>query len=167
MACPGAVSVSASKAVLSFSKSIVVDTSETAGLPALIKNAYRTGGASIPIVIFTDPGLTKIYGRYDHPAMKSQKYGEVFKDAKDNIQKSKKDGSFMTGGKKAEMVKVEGGGIESWKSAKGTEIKAKLIGVEDNTTYVFQTESGKTIRATAAQLDKESVAKARKAAGLK
>ncbi len=37
MACPGAVSVSASKAVLSFSKSIVVDTSETAGLPALIK----------------------------------------------------------------------------------------------------------------------------------
>ena len=56
MDCPGAVSVSASKAVLGFSKSIIVDVSETAGLPDLIKNAYRTGGASIPIVIFTDPG---------------------------------------------------------------------------------------------------------------
>lgn len=167
MACPGAVSVSASKAVLSFSKSIVVDTSETAGLPALVKNAYRTGGASIPIVIFTDPGVTKIYGRYDHPAMKSQKYGQVFKDARDSIQKSKQDGSFVTGGKKVELVKVEGGKIESWKSAKGTEIKAKLVGIEDGSTFVFETEGGKTIRATAAQLDKESVAKAKKAAGVK
>ena len=70
--------MSASKAVLGFSKSIIVDVSETAGLPDLIKNAYRTGGASIPIVIFTDPGVTKIFGRYDHPAMKSQKYGTIF-----------------------------------------------------------------------------------------
>ena len=53
--------MSASKAVLGFSKSIVVDVSETAGLPDLIKNAYRTGGASIPIVIFTDPGVTQIF----------------------------------------------------------------------------------------------------------
>tara|TARA_B110000881_G_C18436233_1_gene443552 strand:+ start:268 stop:771 length:504 start_codon:yes stop_codon:yes gene_type:complete len=167
VACPGAVSVSASKAVLTFSKSIVVDTSETAGLPDLIKNAYRTGGASIPIVIFTDPSMTQIYGRYDHPAMKSQKYGEVFKEAKDRIQKSKKDGSFSSGGKKVVLVKVEGTAVESWKSAKGTGIKAKLVGVEDDATYLFETETGKIIRATAAQLDKESVANARKAAGLK
>ncbi len=167
MACPGAVSVSASKAVLTFSKSIVVDTSETAGLPDLIKNAYRTGGASIPIVIFTDPGVTRIYGRYDHPAMKSQKYGEIFKEAKQSIQKSKQDGSFSSGGKKVELVKVEGTKVQSWKSSKGTEIKARLVGVEDDSTYVFETDTGKTIRASAAQLDKASVVKARKAAGLK
>jgi len=165
--CPGAVSVSASKAVLGFSKSIVVDISETAGLPDLVKNAYRTGGASIPIVIFTDPGVTKIFGRYDHPAMKTQKYGTIFKSAIDGVAKAKKDGTFADGGKPAVVVKVEGGKLESWKSSAGTEIKAKLVGVEDDKTYLFVTEAGKTIRATAAQLDKASVARARKLAGLK
>ena len=167
MDCPGAVSVSASKAVLGFSKSIVVDISETPGLPALIKNAYRTGGASIPIVIFSDPGVTKIYGRYDHPAMKNQKYGTIFKPTRDSISKAKKEGTFAKKDKPTVVVKFDGGKFESWKSAAGTEIKAKLVGVEDDTTYLFVTEAGKTIRATAAQLDKTSVARARKLAGLK
>lgn len=167
MDCPGAVSVSASKAVLGFSKSIIVDVSETAGLPELIKNAYRTGGASIPIVIFTDPGVTKIFGRYDHPAMKTQKYGTVFKPARDGVAKAKKEGTFADGGKPAVITKVEGGKLESWKSSAGTEIKAKLVGIEDDKIYLFVTEAGKSIRATAAQLDKTSVARARKQAGLK
>lgn len=167
MDCPGAVSVSASKAVLSFSKSIVVDTGETAGLPDLVKNAYRRGGASIPIVIFVDPGMKNIYGTFNHPAMKSQKYGEIFKEARDNIRKAQQAGTFALTDKEPVIVKVEKAQVESWKSAQGTEIKAKLIGVEDDTTYIFETAEGKTIRATAAQLDKESVAKARKAAGLK
>ncbi|MDB4684850.1 hypothetical protein OAF68_04200 [Akkermansiaceae bacterium] len=167
MDCPGAVSVSASKAVLGFSKSIVVDVSETAGLPALIKNAYRTGGASIPIVIFTDPGVTQIFGRYDHPAMKSQKYGTIFKPARDGVAKAKKDGNFSGGGKPVVVIKVQGGKVESWNSSAGTEIKAKLVAIEDEKTYLFVTEAGKKIRATAAQLDETSVTKARKLAGLK
>jgi hypothetical protein len=159
--------VSASKAVLSFSKSIVVDVSETAGLPALIKNAYRTGGASIPIVILVDPGLKTIYGRFDHPAMKSQKYGDIFKKAKDSIAKAKRAGTFAIGGKAPVVVKVAGGKVEKWTSSAGTEIKAKLVGIEDDSTYIFETEAGKTFRASAEQLDKESVARARRAAGLK
>ncbi len=159
--------MSASKAVLSFSKSIVVDVSETVGLPDLIKNSYRTGGASIPIVILVDPNIEKIYGRFDHPAMKSQKYGTIFKEVKDSISKAKSAGTFATGGKAPVMIKVEDSKMETWKSAAGTEIKAKLVGIEDDSTYVFETEAGKTFRATSAQLDKESVAKARKAAGLK
>ena len=167
MDCPGAVSVSASKAVLGFSKSVIVDISETPGLPDLIKNAYRTGGASIPIVILTDPGMTKIYGRFDHPAMKTQKYGEIFKEARENINKAKQNGTFAKGGKAPVIVKVENSKMENWKSSAGTEIKAKLTGIEDNTTYIFETAAGKTLRATAAQLDKTSVARARKLAGLK
>ena len=104
--------MSASKAVLGFSKSIVVDVSETAGLPDLIKNAYRTGGASIPIVIFTDPGVTQIFGRYDHPAMKSQKYGTIFKPARDGVAIAKKDGNFSGGGKPVVVIKVQGGKVE-------------------------------------------------------
>jgi hypothetical protein len=165
--CPGAVSVSASKAVLSFSKSVVVDTGETAGLPDLVKDAYRRGGAAIPIVIFVDPGIKNIYGSYNHPAMKSQKYGTIFKDARDNIRKAQQAGTFALTNKEPVLVKVPNAKVESWKSAKGSEIKAKLVGIEDDTTYIFETEAGKTIRAEANQLDKESVARARKAAGLK
>ena len=167
MDCPGAVSLSASQAVLTFAKSIVVDISETPGLPDLIKTAYRTGGASIPIVIFTDPTITGNFGRYDYPAMKSQQYGDIFKPARDRIRKAQKEGKFLDGGKAKVVIKVEGTKIETWKSAAGTEIKAKLVGVEDDTIYLFESDGGKSIRATAAQLDKSSVAKARKMAGLK
>jgi hypothetical protein len=37
----------------------------------------------------------------------------------------------------------------------------------DEKIYLFVTETGKTIRATAAQLDESSVSRARKLAGLK
>lgn len=167
MDCPGAVSLSASKAVLGFSKSIVVDLSETPALPDKIKTVYRTGGASVPIVIFADPGMSQTFGRFDHPAMKTQKYGEIFKPARDLISKAQKEGTFANGGKAPVMVKVANGEIETWKSAAGTEIKAKLIGVEDDAIYVFETADGKTIRANAKQLDATSVAKARQRAGIK
>lgn len=164
MACPGAVSVSASKAVLKFSKSIVVDTSETAALPAVVKDAYRKGGASIPIVIFTDPAMETIYGSFNHPKMKTQKYDTIFKDAKSNIKKAIKDGSFKLGANAPKIVTIEDAQIENWTSSKGTLIKAKLIGVEDSKLFIFETESGKKIRATAKQLTKESVEKAKKMA---
>jgi len=168
VACPGAVSVSASKAVLGFSQSVVVDTGEKYGLPKLVKDAYEKGGSSIPIVIFTDPGMTQIYGSYNHPAMKSQQYGTIFKDAKSKIRKSINDGTFVLGdGNEPKVVKVEGGKVEEWTSSKGTAIKAKLVGIEDDKVYLFETDKGARIRATAAQLSKESIAKARKAAGLK
>lgn len=167
MDCPGAVSLSASKAVLGFSKSIVVDISETAGLPDTIKTSYRTGGAATPIVIFTDPAIAGSFGRFDYPAMKSQKYGEIFKTARDQIRKAQKDGTFKNGGKEPVVVKVEGTEVETWKSSAGTEIKAKLVGIEDDSIYLFETAAGKTIRATAKQLDSTSVAKARKLAKLK
>lgn len=145
----------------------MVDISETPGLPDLIKTAYRTGGASVPIVIFTDPTIAGNFGRFDYPAMKSQQYGEIFKSARDRIRKAQKEGKFLDGGKAKVMIKVEGTQIETWKSAAGTEIKARLVGVEDDTIYLFELDGGKSIRATAAQLDKTSVAKARKMAGLR
>ena len=133
----------------------------------MVKEAYRRGGAAIPIVILVDPGMKHIYGTFNHPDMKSQNYGEVFKDAKDNIRKAQREGTFAFTDKVPVVVKVANGAVESWKSAQGTEIKAKLVGVEDDTTYIFETEAGKTIRASADQLAKESVAQARQAAGLK
>ena len=160
--------MSASKAVLSFSQSVVVDTGEKFALPQLVKDAYEKGGSSIPIVIFTDPGVTQIYGSYNHPAMKSQQYGTIFRDVKTKIRKSINDGTFALGdGNEPKIVKVEGSKVEEWTSSKGTAIKAKLVGIENDKVYLFETDKGAKIRATAAQLSKESVAKARKAAGVK
>jgi hypothetical protein len=162
--CPGAVSLSASKEVLKFAQSIVVDLSETAALPDPVKQKYEAGGASVPIVIFTDPGISQTFGRFDYPAMKSQEFTKIFKTARERIQAAKDDGTFSA--KETTMVEVNGSEIETWKSAAGTEIKAKLVGIEDDSVYLFETEAGKTIRATAKQLDAESVAKARKLAKL-
>ena len=156
--------MSASKAVLKFSKSIVVDTSETVALPAVVKDAYRKGGASIPIVIFTDPSMETIYGSFNHPAMESQKYDTIFKDAKGSIQKAIKDGSFKLGAGAPKIVEIKDSKVEDWTSSKGTLIKAKLTGIEDDKIFIFETAAGKTIRATATQLSKESVAKAQKMA---
>lgn len=156
--------MSASKAVLKFSKSIVVDTSETAALPAVVKDAYRKGGASIPIVIFTDPAMETIYGNFNHPKMKTQKYDSIFKDTKSQIKHAIKSGSFQLGAKAAKFVTIQGAHIENWTSSKGTLIKAKLIGIEDEQVFVFETESGKKIRATAEQLSPECVVKANKMA---
>ncbi len=161
MACPGAVSVSASKAVLSFSKSVVVDVSETAALPDLVKEAYRRGGAAVPIIIFTDPGMTTIYGSYNHPQMKTQRYGEIFQDTKTNIRTAMKDGTFSLGGTTLKVAKTKNAKVEDWISSKGTTIKAKLVGIEDEKIFLFETEAGKTIRATLAQLSKESIKKAK------
>ena len=112
MACPGAVSVSASKAVLSFSKSVIVDVSETAALPDLVKEAYRRGGAAVPIIIFTDPGMTTIYGSYNHPQMKTQRYGEIFQDTKTNIRTAMKDGTFSLGGTTLKVAKTKNAKVE-------------------------------------------------------
>lgn len=161
MACPGAVSVSASKAVLSFSKSVIVDVSETAALPDLVKEAYRRGGAAVPIIIFTDPGMTTIYGSYNHPQMKTQRYGEIFQDTKTNIRTAMKDGTFSLGGTTLKVAKTKNAKVEDWISSKGTTIKAKLVGIEGEKIFLFETEAGKTIRATLAQLSKESIKKAK------
>lgn len=167
MDCPGAVSLSASKAVLDFASSIVVDLTEVPALPSLIKDSYRTGAASVPLVIVTDPGISTIYSRLDYPAMKTQKYTTIFKETKKEIKTAQKEGTFSLGEYAPVVVTVANSEIISWKSSNGTEIRAKLTGVEDDTTYIFETAAGKTIRATAKQLSKDSVTKARELAGLK
>lgn len=145
----------------------MVDTSESISLPSKIKERYLKGGASVPIVILTDPGMETIYGSFNHPQMKGQKYGTIFREAKDEIKKAIEDGSFSYGeGNEPTLVKVPGGKIENWTSAKGSALKAKLTGIENDTIYLFETAAGKIIRATANQLSPESISRARKLAGL-
>ncbi len=99
--------------------------------------------------------------------MESQKYDKIFKEVRSDIQTAIKEGSFAFGkGNEPQIIKIEGRAIETWQSAKGTEIKARLIGIENDSIYLFETANAKIIRATAKQLSKESVISARQAAGL-
>lgn len=134
--------------------------------------------------MLADPGLKKVYGTYNHATLKAQDYRAIFRDAKNAARDAIKDGSFSkdlaneeaavadggegdaAGPEPAGIVKVEDGTFQDWTSEKGSKINAKLVAVEGDALFVFETKSGKTIRATAAQLSAASVKKARELAGL-
>jgi len=77
--------------------------------------------------------------------MKSLQYGTIFRETRTKIRNSIKDGTF----------------------ALGKENKPKLVDIEDDKVFLFETEKGGKIRATDPQLSKESVAKSPKAAEVK
>jgi len=159
--CPGTVSLSAAQNLPKISETVVVDHSEIAALPPLVKKSFLTGGASLPIVILTDPATENLYGRFDHPRMKSQKYDLIFKDSLAKISAAHKNGNYAYGeGLEPKIVKITGSTIESWKSVKGTTLKARLIAVENDSLFVLEKENGKTIKVKAAQLAPESIKKA-------
>ncbi len=135
-------------------------------------------------MVLTDPGLKKVYGKYTHAALKGQDYRKIFRDVKADVRDAIKDGSFsqdLAGGGAApaesadddyepsvvdvaEVVKIEDGEFQDWTSSKGTRLHARLVAVEGDTTFVFETKSGKTIRTTADKLSDETVKRARELA---
>ena len=179
--------MTAAKAIKSEGEGVVVDTSETGQLPDVVAQAFRSVGGSLPTVIFADPAMKNVYGSFGHSQLKSQDYRAVFRDTKRKIREAVKDGSFETdlSGAKEEVagneaegdagdedavpagrIMVEESELEMWRSAKGSQITAKLVAVEGEDTFIFETAAGKEIRVTAAQLSVESMQKARKMAGL-
>lgn len=158
------------------------DQGEQAALPKIVSNAYRQAGGSYPIVIFTDPGLTKVYGTYTHAKLKGQDYGSIFRDLKRSVREAIKDGSFSTelagdgavSGDNADVpdsdpigiVTIENGEMREWSSAAGTTIVAKLLSVEGEDLFVFEAENGRNIRTTSEKLSPQSVKEARELAGL-
>lgn len=143
-----------------------MDTSEAVSLPPAVREAYQKGGTSVPIVLLTDPGLKTIYGRYDHPGMKSQNYPVIFRNGRSAVAKALQEDRFRTGDSPPKVLTVSGAELEEWQSAHGSSLNARLTGVENGKVYLFQTEKGRLIRATASQLSPESVTRARKLAGL-
>lgn len=164
-------------------------SSETGKLPKDVQAAYRQAGGAMPIVVLTDPAMTKIYGTYSHAKLKGQNYRDIFRDAKraataDIKAKTfnvaldapapkkeeavaKKDDKEEAGESTAnDIIKVEDPQVLTWRSKKGSSIKAKLTSVEDGKIFVFETEKGKTIKVPGDQLSPTSLADARKIAGL-
>ena len=170
---------------------VIVDSgNETGQLPPEIMKAYRTAGGSLPIVVLSDPAMTKVYGTYSHAKLKGQDYRTIFRDAKRAVSADIKADTFNTNlGEKVveekpaapsksesksspasapqkDIIKIENPEMRSWKSSRGATIEAKLIGVEDKETFVLVTSAGKTIRVTEDKLSLQSLNEAKKLAGL-
>jgi hypothetical protein len=153
-----------------YSKVVFVDQNESTSLPDNISKALSGAGGAMPLLVFMSPDGETNYGSFNHGTLKNQKYSKIFKDVKDKIKTAKEEGKLKESGlvakaddgdsddKKAESdaVVILNPEVRTWKSSKGSEIKAKLIKFEDE-TYYFVTTKAKTIKVKASDLDSESV----------
>jgi hypothetical protein len=178
--------MTAAKAIKSEGSAVIVDTSEFAKLPDVVKKAIK-GKGSLPMVVFADPGMQNVYGTFGHSQLRGQDYRAIFRDTKRAIRNAAKAGTFVTDldvvpvkvdGKDVvadevdvvdivERVQVEEGEITRWTSSKGKVLMARLKAVEGDETeiFVFETAAGREIRVEAQHLSDESVERAREMAG--
>ncbi len=166
---------------------------ETGQLPKDVQAAYRAAGGSMPIVVLTDPAMTKIYGTYSHAQLKGQDYRSIFRDAKRDasadikaktfnvaldapaakeeaapVAKNDKDAAPAeeTETYSGDVIKVENPQVLNWISSKGTSLKAQLTAVENGKVFVFKTTAGRIVKVPGDQLSQTSLADARLIAGL-
>lgn len=140
----------------------------------------------MPIVVLADPGLKKVYGAFNHATLRNQDYRGIFRDTKEEVREAVKAGTFSKDLAAAEappatetaddfkpesvesegLLKVDNPQFEKWTSSTGSEILAKLVGVQDEITFIFETKAGKTVRVTTDKLSAETVRRGRELAGL-
>lgn len=147
-----------SKDVLSWSQPVAIDPSEVLALPTAARDIVKAKVGSNPRVFILNPSLGESYGAFDHEVLKEKNFKKIFGEAKGAMRKAIAGGTFIPPGK---VVKVAGSQVEKWQSSAGTAIEAKLVAVEDDRIFVFETSAGKTIRTTADKLSEDSVKKAR------
>ncbi len=167
------------KAVKSFSKPVFADQSERGALPENVQKALRDAGGALPLVVLIDPSYEKVYAAFGHAQLKGQDYSSIFRQAKKDVKADIKANTFGLPEAPTEKaddneelaesddrIKVRDPQFEIWRSSKGSRIDAQLLAIENETTFVFKTRKGRTIRTTADKLQATSVQRGRKLAGL-
>ncbi|MDQ8189139.1 hypothetical protein [Roseibacillus persicicus] len=147
-----------SKEVLGWSQAVAVDPSEVLALPASVRAVVKGKAGVTPKVFVMNPSLSESFGAYNHEELLGKNWSAIFKDAKAGVRSAMSEGTFIQAGK---VVKIPDAKIEKWQSAAGSAIEAKLVAIEDDATFVFETAAGKTIRTTADKLSEESVTRAK------
>lgn len=159
-----------------------LDKGEADNVPAMVRDAYRAAGGSMPIAVVTDPGVSKVYGAYSHGDLRSRNFRQIFNDARRDFRRDNGDGSIpkvadvrsgnVTPG--ASSGDAEDGampapaatsdfsatGFASWTSAQGSTIEARINGV-DGDRILFLLRDGRQIPVAADQLDTASLDRAR------
>lgn len=138
--------------------------------PKLKTKVSNLSGKYIPKIHFTSADLSQDFGSFHHTQMRSQNFRDLFRETKKKVREAKKEGLLSSTSAKADepntdedtdsIVTIENPSLSDWKSAKGSTIKAKLLRIEEQETYVFQTASGKTLKVKKEQLDVSSIEKA-------
>ena len=147
-----------SKEVLKWSRPVAIDPSEVLALPDEVREIVKGKAGVTPKVFVMDPALTQSFGEFNHEELKGKNWSSIFKGAKGGISSALRKGSFI---KASKVAKAKDAVVEYWKSSAGTNMKAKLVAIEDDSVFVFETAEGKTIRASEKQLSPESVARAK------
>ena len=141
-------------------------------LPLNVQKAFESAGKFWPKVVMTDAAMSKVYAFYSYEQLKPQEYRSLFRDGRRCLAKDVDAGILPEPGKaavaEADKDKDGGGfepsGYEQWKSAQGSNIEARLVDVDDQGRYVFETRAGKRIPVAPEQLDPDSVARAKEIA---
>ena len=152
-----------------YAKVVFVDQKEMNSLPKKVLQAINGAGGSMPLLVFLSPNEETNFGSFNHGTLKNQKYSTIFRDVKKKIKTAKEEGQLKESGLVAksengsadgeadsDAVMIASPRIRTWKSNKGSEIKAKLIKFE-NDTFHLKTSRGKNIKVTAADLDPATV----------
>ncbi len=153
-----------------YAKVVFVDQKEMNSLPKKVLQAVSGAGGSMPLVVFLSPNEETNFGSFNHQTLKNQKYSTIFRDVKKKIKAAQEEGSLKDSGLVAKVadadaeeedvdsdsVVIASPRVRTWKSAKGREIKAKLIKFQGD-TFHLKTTKGKTIKVTAADLDAATV----------
>lgn len=151
-------------------------------VPAVVRDAYRAAGGSMPIAVVTDPAMTKVYGSYSHGDLRSRNFRQIFNDARRDFRRDNSDGAIpkvadvrsgavtpgdSSGGAEAmpadpAAADFSGTPFASWTSAHGSTIEARINGI-DGDHILFVLRDGRQISVAADQLDGGSLERAREA----
>ena len=151
-------------------KIVIVDVTKTERqqLPKNVQEAFAKGGNSWPVVVMTDPAMSKIYRTYSYQDLKPKDFRGLFRDGKRAHGKDADAGILPAPGAAApdeedtdevadndddENSNFEPSDFESWRSSKGSLIEARLVAVNAKGAYVFETRAGKRIPVAPDQLD--------------
>lgn len=158
---------------------VIVDSSkkDLYQLPDPIQKAFADQGTYWPKVVITDAAMTRVFGSYSYQEMKPKEFRSLFRDAKRDFKEASNAGELPALGEEkgtesdssnevgSAESSFEPSEFQQWTSAKGNKIEARLIAVDENNHYVFETQTKKKIKILLVQLSEESQAKAREISG--
>lgn len=150
-------------------------------LPRPIKKAFTDRGEYWPKVVITDAAMSRVFGSYSYQQLKPKDFRSLFRDAKRDFKEASNAGelpelveaeedketskSETSNRNESAESSFEPSEFQQWTSAQGNKIDARLVAMDDNNHYVFETRDKKKIKILLVQLSEESQAKAREVTG--
>ncbi len=153
----------------------VKESNQLGSLPRPIRDAISGAGSYYPKVVVTDPAMSKVYAAYPYNDLKEERFRTLVRDARRAFDEDVDRGALPEPGsalESEEVTTVEDKTGEKtfqptdfafWKSVAGNQIEARIVEVDAQGRYVFESRDGRKIPVAPNQLDSESRDRAAKA----